>query len=343
MMSTTYSLREALNSRGISLPASVRSNFQCYPRSLREIIRVLQLPKLELENWPNPEKVVTFHEGWKWKFQGIVKSSGDSWYFINKDTILLVDWGDRVYVRKSIQLAQIPCPGDYDHCGAGCLYKAPTGETMLLIPIEGNGPPIIAVLTENLEPCGFAGLSQKQDNNAAWCAINPWDGQLYVCDDVEYPSLYAYDPFGLVELYNYGYAGGGTELYCTKRFALLDSDGRPARFGSTVFNMAGPVWKPGSQQGGAFSSNGRFYLAHCNVHPGPLGDHYHNYIHVFDVLTGRKLGAREIHTDTYQEIEGIALVDDWLYISIYQNYNVPSGDTDVDIIRMKHPNPEHPL
>ena len=120
--------------------------------------------------------------GWSNELQGVTHDS-DNWFFTQDDRLWkfpithplqnMVTTADpsRGILKKNIP-PLLENEG-YDHFGDLDFHKG-----LLLVPMEGNMPVIVAVFkASNLEYLGYVELAAQR--RAGWCAVNPIDGYLY--------------------------------------------------------------------------------------------------------------------------------------------------------------------
>jgi hypothetical protein len=310
------SLRSALDRVGTNAEEGLRRTLPVRPASLRELIRVATLPEPRLADLEpdDPAAIESFEVE---DPQGIAYGSGDLWFLSSQSTIrpCTIEGDDplrpasvrRGSSRTLGQLleeaglsAPLPIPVDYDHIG-DLGYSDP----LLYAPIrrtDADGPNLIMGLSRDLQVVGWAELSGTTGEST--CAINPWNGLLYL------PSG---DDTGRLEAYTVA--------------ALVERFGRPSQWGRRVVLEAAPAANiqlltpegaPDGEgmQGLAFSANGRIYVTRSGDEP------YINRIFVYNALTGRRFGSERTWNfpGDGDEIEGIAVHPAGaLYLSVNDN------------------------
>jgi hypothetical protein len=249
--------------------------------------------------------------------QGIAHGGGELWFLSSQTTIRpCTIKGDDPFrpagVRRgsSRTLGQLLADGElsdplpilptYDHIGdlgyADPLLYAPIRRT------DGDGPNLVMGLSRDLRVVGWAELCVTTGEST--CAINPWNGLLY---------LPPRDETGLLEAYNIG--------------PFVERFGRPSQWGRRLELETVPAAKiqlrtpegacdGEGMQGIAFSANGRIYVTRSG------GEPYINRIFVYNALTGQRFGAERTWNfpGRGDEIEGIAVHPAGvLYVSVNDN------------------------
>jgi hypothetical protein len=261
------SLRAKLATIGeISSSFSFPNSFQTAPNSLRTFIEAMDSPRIE--NWRYLHKKEFANTGWSEEFQGLSHDS-NCWYFSNKSTV----------IKFNLQMQKLSETGiphefasrGYNHYGDCDFYNG-----NLYIPLEDlskNLTPLILVFDSNLNLVRFGKLSPQID--APWCAVHPWNKQLYSCPDTGVISvLNAYD----LATFN-----------LTSQIKIYDPNGNPESLRSIA--------------GGCFSPRGRLYLT----------SNHSEDIRCYSMLNGKILGRKKISYSKgfseYEEMEGLTIWD----------------------------------
>lgn len=331
-MSPSNSLREALAGKGIQLPTRVPSCFQCRPKSLREIIRILQLPDVELAKWVR-EDIENFDEDWTNEFQGFANVHWfdyNVWIFSNASQLLMVSWVPRqsLEILRTFNFGELgPDFSQHRHFG-----NIDFSDGVLFVPVlakDSTQNSRLLAFTIDLRLIGWAEFVGKKDSkNTGWCAVDPWNRDVLYCSDDSTHFFYAYDVSGFYDL-------------------LSKSEEWPKRLDITllprtirlVSREGQPYTISGSLQGVAFSPQGRFYVSQARRTVG-----WDNHLLCFDALTGVCLGTIHVdHPDSTtvgEELQGPEYHDGGIYIPYLDNDG--TGD-EIDIVKMRHPDPTHPV
>jgi len=335
------SLAASLAHVGKNLPFRIRNGFQTHPNSLREMIRIMNLPKPDLGQLEN--RLV--HEFSVNDAQGLAYAFGDTWYLTSQWQVFQFRIEGQDLYRptatqqvKSVHLTDLIAStglntDDYDHIGDVAYFKdilfvpvrhAPKktfvipGDPADLItcpPMEvqkrvAEPPHLLLALSKELEVVWFADVLESFD---FWCAINPWDETLYMPDNKDAQSLNVYEISNLLDILSRKNEWGRRQVLKrlqNKTFTLLKENG--------------DIDTSGGFQGCFFSTNGRMYLPRA----ASYSTGWHNYLHVYETLTGARLGVSQEYDfpATWDEIEGVSIHPSGvIYIAVADN-DYPSTD-----------------
>ncbi|MBE9569243.1 MAG: hypothetical protein IMF11_01335 [Proteobacteria bacterium] len=306
------SLRNSLAKVGIKPPFSVPSGFQTHPKRLKEMIRIMNLPEPDI-NALQHRKVCDFAEN---DAQGLTYAYGNIWFLSSTENIFKYSIEgtdlynpDKVCRLKKKSLSDLNRETDLDkqfcHCSDIDYFD---GLTFVIVRYGGDDPPyLLLALSENLEVVGYSWLSPETGDS--WCAISPWNGLLYTPSDQNAHLLIPYDVSEFYKVLPYPHKWGKRVNINLKEkgFILRKEDG----------SLDDEV---NSHQGIAFSQNGRLYITRYNGN-GP----WYNYIHIYNALTGVRLGVSEEYDfpDFWDEIEGISIHPTGIiYIAVAINQNI---------------------
>jgi hypothetical protein len=184
-------------------------------------------------------------------------------------------------------------PGEYDHIG-GITYSA----GLLFLPIKAKEPPHLLVsMTRSLQVVAYSILPPIAADG--WCALNDWNGLLYMSANDQSRHLLTLDVsshYG--QLLKPGDWGKCVESAQTpKVFTFLNADGTPDETQSI--------------QGASFSDSGRLYVSWYRVTSWSFGTPlaWENHLRVYDAWTGVRLDDAEHDFPDFwgnsDEIEGI--------------------------------------
>ena len=230
----SISLCSMLHNIGVSGPVRIPGKFKdsCEPAatfqicpvdnktvSLRAIMRAMQ--PSDIASWTEA-MVSNVSRDWTDETQGIA-TDGSSWFISTKERVYKFDWSFKQMARTSIPERL----SGYNHFSAMSFF-----EGKLYVPLEyGVGTDdehdknvMIRVYDSNLNYLYEKTLNEL-GGQGPWCAVNPWNGYLYI-SKISSNELLCYD-----SRKNLSYAG---------KFKLQE--------------------KVTSIQGGCFSKNGRLYL-----------------------------------------------------------------------------------
>jgi len=332
------SLLSALSKKGIRGPTSIPGSFQSCPGSIKELIRCLELPAVEISQWQRAS--TNFDANWTDSFQGLAYGWHDEtkntgvWFFSNESDIYKVRWspGTGAEFLKNYHCDSLGTylMQNWHHFGDVDYFDG-----LVLVPFESldnTRGSVILVFSKDLEFMAWAELTGKGDNrNTGWCAVNPWDRMLYVSDD-DAGFFYVYDISGIYMLKNQPEkwpAKVAIELQ-NRRFWLKKPDGSPDILA-------------GSMQGVAFSSNGRVYVSQARRTGSWTWD---NHLACYDLLTGLRQDYREIaHPDwsnVAEELQGIAVCTGTNELCLVYLDNDLGGD-EIDILNYWSTDPRIPV
>jgi hypothetical protein len=310
------SLRAALERLEVSAEGGLRRVLPVRPPGLRELIRVATLPRPRLAD-VEPDEPAAFESFEVRDPQGIVHGGGDVWFLSSESQVRRctseggdpfrpadVDHGDRRSLRGLLEEAglapDLPVPLDFDHIG-----DLGFADPIVYLPVRRKDEQrrhVIMGLSRDLRVVGWDELEMSSGESA--CAINPWNGLLYV------PSR---DDTGRLEAYDVA--------------AFAERFGRPSQWGRELdvqrashadIRLRTPAGANDGEgmQGVAFSANGRIYVTRSGDEP------YINRIFVYNALTGRRFGAARVWNfpGDGDEIEGIEVHPSGvLYVAVNDN------------------------
>jgi hypothetical protein len=179
----------------IAVPSGL--DFQTYPNSLIDLIRILNLPEPDFNGWKE-QCVYSFSEN---KAQGMVFAHDDVWFLSSKDTIfrLSVEGSDLYQPTGVHRLAEKPRVDlvgeadldrdDYVHIG-GLGYL----DGLVFVPIESKDHDadwLLLGIDEELCVVGHSRMPHEMKD--AFVSVNPWNKRLYVCSREKTNRLYAYN------------------------------------------------------------------------------------------------------------------------------------------------------
>jgi hypothetical protein len=194
----------------------------------------------------------------------------------------------------------IPIPLDFDHIG-----DLSFGDRIVYAPVrraDGERANLILGLSRDLQVVGWAELSPTTGEST--CAVNPWNGLLYIPGRDNTGRLEAYDVSVFVQ--RFGQPAQWGRRLDVSRTSRLDIQLRTPEGEKDGEGM----------QGVAFSANGRVYVTRSGDEP------YVNSISVYNALTGRRFGSERIWNfpGDGDEIEGLAIHPlGVFYISVNDN------------------------
>ena len=319
MQPVKASLRTALETIKVSTENGIRNVLPVRPDGLRELIRVANLPQPNLSDL-EPDDPMAFDSFEVEDPQGIAYGDGDLWFLSSQWTVRRctiegndpfcpagVQHGDVRSLRQLLVEAElapstpIPIPLDFDHIGdlgiADPIVYAPVRRT------DGEQPNLIMGLSRDLQVVGWAELSMTTGEST--CAVNPWNGVLYIPGRDNPGRLEAYNISAFADRFRQPSQWG--QVLAIRRMSkvvdiqLLTEEGKKVNEG---------------MQGVAFSANGRIYVTRSGDEP------YVNRIFVYSALTGRQFGAERVWNfpGNGDEIEGIAIHPSGvIYVSVNDN------------------------
>jgi len=302
---------------GVSGERGLRKALPVRPPGLRELIRVATLPRPRMAD-VEPAKPTRFHHFEVEDPQGIAYGGGTRWFLSSQGTVRRctiegddpfrpesVRCGDVRGLRGLLQEAGLAPAGfppelDFDHIGDLAYARQ-----LVYAPIRRSTrepPHVVLGLARDFRVVGFAVLLDGTGESA--CAINPWNGFLYVPSSEETGLLWAYDVSPFLRRFEQPSQWG----------AELEIEHHPEA--DIRLQTPGGDDEPEGMQGIAFSANGRLFVSRSG--PGP----FVNRISVYNALTGRRFGdgrTWDFRGDG-DEIEGIALHPSGvLYVSVNDN------------------------
>lgn len=292
------SLRRSLYWTGKIPPIRIPSGLQTHPKSLKEIMRILSLPKPKIETLEK-RKVVDFAEN---DAQGLAYAYGDIWLLSSAERIFRYSIQGSDLYRPSVRrlkptrelsdlVAELPVQeGSYDHIGDIDFFNG-----LVFAPLRRSNerpPHLLLALSGNLEIVGYSAL--PLDTGESWCAVNPWNGLLYMpnCNDDRSLNLYDISEF-YTTLHNRTEWGKCVKIDFLGNYWFY-------KIGDTVASVP-------AIQGIAFSQNGRLYVTR---YIEQTVKYWWNYINIYDTMTGKELARphEDINfTDFRDEIEGISI------------------------------------
>jgi hypothetical protein len=320
-------------------PFSLRKGFQSHPSSLREMMRIMNLPNPDIETLEY-RMVFDFSED---NSQGIAYADGNTWFLSSEyiisqfvingaDLYNPTDWGctKEVNLSNLIEATNLN-PAEFNHIGAIDYF-----EGLLFAPIKctTNEGHILLGLSKDLEVVGYSRLPTTASDS--FCAINPWNRLLYMGIDSRTDCLQMYDVSRFYDIWrsrrNWGQSIPINLL--NQEFHLFLKDGVTPRM-----RMAGE-----DIQGIAFSNNGRLYVTSWTPKTFLFGYvvAWHNYLHIYNTLTGALLGIKEYDfPGSSMEIEGLSIHPSGIiYVAVCDND--PNTD-EFEIHAFKYQNPSFPV
>lgn len=293
------SLRAALERIGVRAEDGLRGALESHPSSLRELLRVATLPQPRLDDLEPDEDDADAFESFELEDpQGIVYGGGRRWFLASQYTIrrIRIEGDDPFRPNDVVHgpsrhidelLDEADLPRDYDHLG-----DLGFRDSVIYIPIRRSDrqpPHLLMGLSTDLRVVGWTLLDPATGEST--CAVNPWNGLLYLPSLDNSGRLEAYDTSAFDERREQP-TQWGREISVTRRSAdiqLRTPQGEKDRSG---------------MQGISFSANGRIYVTR-SLGNGP----WNNLIYVYSALTGRRFGdGREWDfSGRSDEIEGISI------------------------------------
>jgi hypothetical protein len=318
-MSLIHALSCARRTRPFCLPSGLETS----PSSVRELVRIMSLPAIDgldegaiLCDVAEPEA------------QGIAHCAGDSWFLITAERLYRIEgWGvgsGRLmdpYARNRLSdlVGQTDLEGHCVHMSDGqyyrgvlfCVVRYPAEDTLLILGVD-----------RILHAVGYARMNQGAIGALSadgCCAVNPWNEHLYVPERGERGQssvLHAYD----VSRFYHRASSIRDRMWGTE----IQAPRVPER-DITLSTRSGLEARIPHVQGLAFSPNGRLYVAFYARGESHIGPIWHNYISVYNMLTGEQMWESEEvdypSPSRRDEIEGIGLKagDGHLYVSVNVN------------------------
>ncbi len=308
------SLRQSLAKGGLKTPIRIPSGLQTCPGNLNDIIRILNLPRIELRNF----KKKRIHSFDSYDPQGLVYAYNNLWFLSDETNIYKyeVEGSDlynptivkrlkRISLSELIKQTDLDS-GDYNHIGDLGYFNG-----LLFAPIRHVKElyVLLIALNDNLKVVGYKWLPAWVSN--AWCTINPWNKLLYMSSARKDSHLYVFDTF---HFFN-------RVAKKTEWGKNIDAPGHVQTIRSyNLFTQRGDPDYVESIQGCAFSRNGRLYLTWFVIHT--LGyDTWTNHLRVYDAITGIQMSDEIYDFDAdYDEIEGISAHSSGiLYVAVSNN------------------------
>lgn len=334
-------LIEALHRRAINPPVTIPNDLATCPDGMGELARVAQLGNPDLTKLRLEDRIYSFkaEDG-----QGIAFAYDCTWFVSNSDKNcpgsdnsyirkLLIE-GDcfqprKVAVAKRLQLPPVIATtglsfSNFHHLGDISFHA---GLLFAMLPKWGDYPPqegkdpLLLAFSADLDLIGWSRLAYVPRNQSlhpdgsAWCAVNPWDGLLYV--PAEGPD---------VKILGYDVSPFFAALGHRERRGLVAMDPEPrkaisfrARHGE--INNLGDHYK----QGAVFAPTGHFFITHCSGWP------YDNYIRAYCSLSGKLIGEKSFNFEGGEdEIEGITFhASGALFISVTVNNHLSEDDFEI--------------
>jgi hypothetical protein len=323
------SLRAALQQLGVSAQNGLRDALEVHPPSLGELIRVafLEQPRLVDLEPDDPDAFESFEVE---DPQGIVHAGSSTWFLSSQFTVrrCTIEGGDPFRPTDVVHgssrhiddlLEEAGLPDEYDHFGdlgfRGSIVYVPVRR------VDEERPHLIVGLSTQLRVVGWAELSSTTGESA--CAVNPWNGYLYVPGRDNSGRLEAYDrsPFD---------ARLGQPSLWGRRLSIARRQASDIRLRTPAGANDG-----GGIQGFAFSANGRIYVTR-SLGDGP----WNNLIYAYNALTGRRFGdGREWDfSGSGDEIEGISIHPSGvLYVAVADNDPEWIDTDDFDLYTFRFP------
>lgn len=326
------SFLQSLTKVGKGLPFNIPKGFQTSPNSIKDMIRIMNLPNPEI-NALHYQKVHSFEIE---NPQGLTFAFSDKWFLSSEKKIIEFSIkapdSDNPYVRriKSVSLSDVTNQlGFENNCLLANLQKwfgfrgefycfdhigdITYGNGLLFAPIRDSGARkahILVALTPILEVIGYARLCPETSD--AWCAYNPWNDYLYTPNADDDTNITPYDVSEFYNIAKHKDRWGrevNIRLLRDKKFCFYDEDGKPEEVRGI--------------QGATFSYNGRIYVARYRHIKKLFGiiNYWDNYIHIYNSLTGVRLGKRYFNfAGHYDEIEGLDVhYSGVIYVAVAEN------------------------
>ena len=274
------SLREAVSAMGMPEQFSLRAHLRSWPPSLAELIRIAGLPPPDLRDMRF--KKIHGHEADD--AQGVVNGGGETWFLASKDHVkrFRIAGPDPADPEIITETASVNIAGlregtdiaaeELDHIG-----DLGFGHNLLFVPVRNVTKTGHVLFATNIDftVIGYARLAD--DTGDSWCAVNPWNGLLYLPHSADHTHWLAFDVSSFVERLA-DQASWGNALTIERNgerdFHLSTLDGKDPTLDGT--------------QGIAFSTTGTVYVTRTDFGFLPGGAPFTNFIHVFSSLTGRR-------------------------------------------------------
>lgn len=327
------SLRQSLAKIGKQPPIRIPTDFQTCPKSLGEIVRILNLPKRDIDTLQH-NCVHSFTEE---NAQGLVYAHDEVWFLSSQDNIFKYaiegqDLYNPTEVHRLLKVSRdelVKAVGlnknHYKHMGdLGYLNG------MLIAPLEhtDHAHVLLLALNDDLDVIGYSTVPKQTGD--AWCAFNSWNGLLYLSQRDSEGHLQALDVSGFFQLLDHPDQYGSlvdTPYVEGRDLVLKGENGIPDHIEGI--------------QGLTFSQDGCLYLTwwYCRTRfTGPFWDEcvdYANHLRIYNALTGMRLGDREYDfSGAYDEIEGISIHPSGvLYIAVAENDVWDSDEFDICAVR----------
>lgn len=307
-------LRQALASWDIEPPCRIPDVLRTHPKSLKEIVCILNLPAPKLEAFER-RKAHEFSEN---NAQGLAYAYGQVWFLSSERNLFKCSvTGEDLYrptfrhlAKRSLSrlLAEAGLDEDgYDHIG-----DLDYCDGLLFAPIRHRShrtPHALLALSEDLEVVGYAVLLQNTKDS--WCAINPWNKLLYMPSEDSKGLLVVYDPSPFFAILPHRSRWGervDLPPQAAKSFYLYREDG-------TLDRVSG--------EGASFSANGWLLLSewYCRTHAFGECIDFANSLRIYSALTGVRFDKREYNFDGhYDEIEGVSIHPSGIfYVAVCDN------------------------
>jgi hypothetical protein len=307
------SLRAALAQIGVSGEGGLRRTLPVRPLGLRELIRVATLPKPRLADL-EPDEPSAFESFEVADPQGIVRGRGRMWFLSSETSIrsCRIEADDPFHPADVVHgesrpmdelLDEASLPSEYDHFG-----DLGFADSIVYVPVrrtDKQPPNLVVGLSTDLRVVGWAELSSTTGEST--CAVNPWNGFLYLPSRDDSGRLEAYDLSSFADRF-------GRRSQWGRRISLA----RSRHADIQLRTPAGGRDEEG-MQGVAFSANGRIFVTRSG--PGP----YRNRLYVYNALNGKRFGAEREwdFPGSNDEIEGIAVHPSGiLYVGVNDNDGV---------------------
>ena len=310
------SLVDSLKKVDRDLPFSISDGFQTHPGSLREMLRIMNLPKPELSSF-SYKKIYEFSVA---DPQGIAYAAGNTWFLSSQWQVFEFEIsGSQLYSPTTIKkistrhlysiMDEIGLSRNlYDHIGDVHFING-----VLILPIRRKnnaGPHLLVGMSTSMEVVSFCEIPESSDS---WCVINPWNGMLYLPNKQHSDRFDAYDvtPFFKILPDRSKWGQKCTIIRNPDHdYQLLQKNGSPDTSGGF--------------QGCFFSPNGRLYLPRAQGYKWG----WHNYLHVYETLTGDRLDVSPEYDypATWDEIEGISIHPSGIIFIAVADNDLPSTD-----------------
>jgi hypothetical protein len=324
------SLREAIRSLNLPDEFSLRRDLRSWPPSLRELIRIANLPPPNLADLSR-RRILKYVSD---DAQGVAHGLGGRWFMSSKDEIrsfriegVDATQPDSIEQIQSVDLESLFAQTDLskEDRDVNHIGDIAFAHGLLFIPVRHAASPrhFLLATDEAFNVVGYHRLSPPAGE--AWCAFHEWTGLLYL-PDVDVDSRWmAFDPSAFVARVSDRPAWGTA-------VALEPRSDRDYH----LENFSGGTAAVAHTQGIVFTPTGTVYLTRYDPN-FPQNSTWDNYLQVFSSLTGRRFsdgdaGITEINFSGWRdEIEGVAFHEDGVLYLTVAEHDVWPADDDYDL------------